>query len=79
MKATHRMVINGKVYNVGDDLPEYGSIKFITIKNGRAELEGNSADLAKLPTWVKQGSQAFMLDTAKVYKFDETNTQWVEM
>ena len=79
MKATHRMVINSKVYNVGDDLPEYGSIKFITIRNGRAELEGNSADLAKLPTWVKQGSQAFMIDTGKVYKFDETNTQWVEM
>ena len=79
MKATHRMVINSKVYNVGDDLPEYGSIKFITIRNGRAELEGNSADLAKLPTWVKQGSQALMIDTGKVYKFDETNTQWVEM
>jgi len=78
MKATHRMVIDSKVYNVGDDLPEYGSIKIIGIRNGVAQIEGNSADLAKLPTWVKQGSQAIMLDTGKVYKFDETNKQWVE-
>ena len=78
MKATYRQVIDGKVYNVGDDLPVYGSLKFVSLKDGIAEIEGNSADISKLPTWVRQGSQAYIIDTQKLYKFDETNTQWVE-
>ena len=77
-KATYRTVIDGQVYNVGDDLPEYGSLRIVTLKDGRAEIEGNSSDVAKLPTWVKQGSQAYFVDNQKVYKFDEANTQWVE-
>lgn len=77
-KATHRQVIDGQVYNVGDDLPEYGSLRFVSICDNIAEIEGNSTDLSKLPTWVSQGSTAYMVDTGKVYKFDEANTQWVE-
>ena len=78
-KATVRTVIDGKVFNVGDDLPNLGSLKFISGGYGQiCEIEGNSTDLSKLPTDVKQGSQAYFLDSAKVYKFDETNTEWVE-
>lgn len=78
MKATYRQVIDGKVYNVGDDLPDYGSLKFISMTDGIAEIEGNSSDISKLPTWVKQGSQAYFIDTQKLYKFDETNKIWEE-
>ena len=77
-QATHRQVINGQVYNVGDELPEYGSLRFISLSDNIAEIEGNSTDLSKLPTWVSQGSSAYMIDTGKVYKFDETNSEWVE-
>ena len=77
-KATHRQVIDGQVYNVGDDLPEYGSLRFVALENGIATIEGNIADVGKLPTWVKQGSQAYFVDTQEVYKFDEANSQWVE-
>lgn len=78
-KATYRQVIDGKVFNVGDDLPELGSLKFVSGGYGEiAEIEGNSADVSKLPTDVKQGSQAYMVDNQKVYKFDESSTQWVE-
>lgn len=77
-KATYRTVIDGQVYNVGDDLPEYGSLKFVARLDGRVEIEGNSSDIAKLPTWVKQGSQAYFVDTQALYKFDETNKTWVE-
>ena len=77
-KATYREVIDGQVYNVGDDLPSYGSLRFIELKDGIASIEGNSADVSKLPTWVKQGSQAYFVDTQALYKFDEANTQWVE-
>lgn len=77
-KATYRTVIDGQVYNVGDDLPEYGSLKFVDRLDGRVEIEGNSSDIAKLPTWVKQGSQAYFVDTQALYKFDETNKTWVK-
>lgn len=78
-KATYRQKIDGKVFNIGDDLPELGSLKFVSGGYGQiAEIEGNIADLSKLPTEVKQGSQASFVDTQALYKFDETNTQWVE-
>ena len=78
-KATHRIDFNGKVINVGDDIPELGSLKFVNGGYGQiAEIEGNIADVSKLPTDVKQGSQAYFVDTQALYKFDETNKQWVE-
>lgn len=78
-KATYRQVINGKVFEVGDTLPELGSLIFTGGGyNQIAEIEGNSADVSKLPTEVKQGSTAYMVDTQDVYKFDETNAQWVK-
>ena len=78
-KATYRQVINGKVFNVGDDLPELGSLIFVEGGYGKiASLEGNSTDVSKLPTDVKQGSSAYFVDNKTVYKFDETNTEWVQ-
>lgn len=78
-QATYKQKIDGKVFNVGDDLPELGSLKFVSGGYGQiAEIEGNIADVSKLPTDVKQGSQAYFVDTQALYKFDETNKQWVE-
>lgn len=77
--ATHRTVIDGKVFDVGDTLPALGSLIFTSGGYGQiAQIEGNSADLSKLPTDVKQGSSAYFVDNGKVYKYDETNKQWVE-
>lgn len=79
MKATYRQKIDGKIFNVGEDIPEMGSLKFVSGGHGQiAEIEGNIGDLSKLPTDVKQGSQAYFVDTQAVYKFDEANKQWVE-
>ena len=77
-QATYRQKINGKVYEVGDDLPEYGSLTFTSYEDGIVSIEGLSADVDKLPTWVRQGSQAYMIDTERLYKFDETNKRWLE-
>lgn len=78
-KATYRQVIDGKVFNVGDDLPELGSLTFVSGGYGKiAEIEGKSADVSKLPTDVKEGSQAYMLDNQKVYKFDASTPEWIE-
>ena len=77
-KATYRQKIDGKIFNVGDDLPDLGSFKFVTGHYGEvAELSGNSADISKLPTDVKQGSSAYIVDTQELYMFDETNVEWV--
>lgn len=78
MNADHRYKINGKAYEVGDELPDYGSLRFTSYEDGIVSIEGNSVDVDKLPTWVKQGSQAYMLDTERLYKFDETNERWLE-
>ena len=76
--ATYRQVIDGKVFDVGDTLPALGSLRFVSGGYGQiAEIEGNSADVSKLPTDVKQGSSAYMVDNQAVYKFDEENEQWV--
>lgn len=78
-KATYKQKIDGKYFNIGDDLPELGSLRFVTGGYGQiAEIEGNIADVSKLPTDVKQGSQAYFLDTQDVYKFDESQTEWVK-
>ena len=77
-QATYRQKINGKAFEVGDDLPELGSLRFVSGGYGQiAEIEGNIADVDKLPTDVKQGSQAYFVDSQDLYKFDESNTEWV--
>lgn len=77
MKATYRQVINGHVYNVGDDLPDYGSLRFIENQNNVVQIQGLSEDFNKLPTWIKAGSSAYFLDTQEVYIFDEENSEWL--
>ena len=75
-QATYRQKINGKVYEVGDELPDYGSLVFIENENSVVYIEGKSADFSKLPTWVRAGSSAYMIDTRQVYKFD--GSVWIE-
>lgn len=77
MKATYRQKINGKVYNVGDDLPEYGSLRFIENQDGMVQIQGLKEDFDNLPTWIKAGSSAYFLDTQEVYIFDEENSEWL--
>ena len=78
-KATYRQKISGKVFNVGDDLPELGSLRFVDGGYYQiASIEGNVADVSKLPTEVKQGSQAYFVDSKELYKFDEENAQWLK-
>lgn len=76
-KATYRTKINGKTYEVGDELPEFGSLTFtVTLSDGTVRIEGNKTDFNHLPTYVRPSSTAYFWDTQEVYKFD--GTQWVE-
>ena len=79
-KATHRTVINGEVYNVGEDLPEYGTITVLENKNGVIYAEGLVKDVGKLTTalgWVSEGSKALFTDTNEAYSF--TDGEWAKM
>ena len=76
MKATHTVKIFGKLYKKGEELPDFGSLKAVTINGNIYEIEGLSADESKLPTTVGQGSQVFFLDTKKVKKFNESDKTW---
>lgn len=79
-KATVRTVINGQVYNVGDDLPEYGTLVVLENKSGVIYAEGLVKDVAKLSTaldWVSEGSKALFTDTNDVYTF--TDGEWSKM
>ena len=78
MKATYRQVIDGQVYNVGDDLPDYGSIKILESPPTKViYAEGLIADLSKLPTWISEGSKVLFVDTNEVYSY--TAGQWRKM
>lgn len=79
-KATYRQEINGHVYEVGDDLPEYGTIVVLENKSGVIYAEGLSKDVSKLSTaldWVAEGSKALFTDTNAVYSF--TDGEWIQM
>ena len=66
-KATYRMVVNGLEINVGDDIPDLGSLVFVEGGYGKVSfIEGYAKDVAKLPTWVAPGSQATILDNGKI-------------
>lgn len=76
--ATYRQVIDGEVYEVGDTLPEMGSLK--VLENNLSKViyvEGLKADADKLPTWAADGSKALFTDTGELYT--KTNGTWGEM
>lgn len=78
MKATYRQVINGKVYNVGDDLPEFGSLYVTDNTDGVLAIQGKSEDFSKLSefSWAGKGSTAYFLDTQDVYIYD--GEEWIK-
>lgn len=77
-QATYRQKIDGKVYEVGDELPDYGSIKILESPQTQVIYgEGLSSDVAKLPMWVADGSKVLFTDTNEVYS--KTDGTWRKM
>lgn len=76
--ATVRTVKDGHVYNIGDTIPDMGSIFCVGWEGNVYSFEGKlHSDVSKLPTWVGAGSQCLFYDNASFYKFD--GTSWGEV
>ena len=75
--ATKPIIIDGISYDVGDTLPDFGSI-VVTAKtaDGKRRYEGVSSDLDKLPIYCASGSVFFELDTGKTYRFHAPTKKW---
>lgn len=82
-KATCSTIIDGQLYNAGDEIHDLGSWGCVSIKkspNGELRhYEGLATDLSKLPHYVETGSSAYCYDTKKIYKFNKVTDQWYDV
>lgn len=73
-------VINGKTVSWEDELEATTSIRFVGTgaKDSIRNYEGLSKDVAKLPKedGLATGSSFLALDTAEVYKYEQTTKTW---
>lgn len=78
--ATVRTKYNGKIYEVGETIPDMGSLVIVDREGDRVYFEGVSADEDKLPTTdIGTGSQVFFYDTGVVKKFEAKSATWIEI
>lgn len=75
--------INGKVVTWEDELEETTSVRFVGtgIKDSIRNYEGLSKDVSNLPIAdeLATGSSFLALDTAEVYKYEETTKRWYQL
>lgn len=70
--AENVIVIDGKTYKPGDELPDFGSIVCVAASGNKRSYEGLLSDLSKLPLYVAPGSSALLYDgegDTRVYHF----------
>lgn len=81
MKATEPMIVDGHKYNVGDEIPDLGSLVCTTTDGTRRNYEGLEADAEKLPTYddLGTGSSFLASDTGMFAKYEATTKTWYEL
>lgn len=79
MEAKNTTVIDGQVYEAGDEIWDLGSWVATEADGNRRSYEGLSADVAKLPHYVDTGSSALCLDTGDFYKFLKKTDTWYKL
>lgn len=80
--ATVRTTIDGKTYEVGDTLPDFGSIVPVGNDGNKRYYSGLSADMpAKLPKYddLATDSLAKALDTLQLYFYHAPTKTWYEV
>lgn len=75
--ATVRTKKDGVMYEIGDTIPDMGSIVCTSREGDLKSFAGLSKDASKLPTThVATDSTAVFNDTAEIQKFDGESGTW---
>lgn len=77
--ATVRTKYNGKMYEVGETIPDLGSIICVSIEGQRYSFEGKAEDESKLPTDVGAGSKATLTGSNGTYAKTFLDGEWINM
>lgn len=73
--ADNTIVYDGVTYKKGDTIPDLGSIGCIESQGMLRKYTGLQADVAKLPTYVLDGSSCIMVDSGNYYVYESGS--WV--
>lgn len=76
MKYDYTVIKDGITYKPGEEVPDFGSIVCTSSQGMIRNYELLSADVDKLPLYVKTGSSAYCIDNGDFYKFEATTKTW---
>lgn len=77
--ATVRTKYNGKMYEIGETIPDLGSIVCVSVEGDRYSFECKAVDEAKLPTDVGAGSKATITGSDGTYAKTFLGGEWIIM
>ena len=77
--AERTMVVDGQLYNEGEEIPDIGSWVAIEVDGNVRHYQGLSADVSKLPHYVNDGSSAIALDTGDYYRYLKSTDTWYKL
>ena len=77
--ADKTMIVDGQTYYPGDTIPDLGSWVAISASGNIRNYNGLSADVAKLPHYVGDGSSALCVDTGDYYKYLKSTDTWYKL
>lgn len=79
MKVGDTLVVDGQVYEEGEEVWDLGSWVAVSVEGDQRSYEGLSADVAKLPHYAGSGSSALCLDTGDYYKYHKPSDTWYKL
>lgn len=77
--ATVRTKFNGKVYEIGETIPDMGSLVLVEHVGNRYSFEGKVADASKLPNDVGAGSKATLTGNDGTIVKTYLGGEWINM
>ena len=72
--------VDGVFYDDVSDAPDLGSLRCVQDRGQDGMIRsyrGLQADFSKLPTYVRTGSSCYMVDSGKLYMYEETGQDWI--
>ena len=77
---TNKTIIqDGQVYKPGEEVPDMGSLRAVSVNGNARKYEGLISDESKLPRYVGAGSSATLWDASgevRILKYEETTGLW---